>query len=73
MMEPYAYAGSDYRLNDGYLTYELTIPKNATHFRINNGVSSGNYAFKTNITEIQNISGIKNGGNYYILAINEQI
>ena len=26
MMEPYAYAGNEYRTSDGYLTYELTIP-----------------------------------------------
>ena len=68
MMEPYAYAQSDYRLSDGYLTYELTIPEGANYFRINNGVSSGSYSYMTAITEIQTNSSKKNGGNYYILG-----
>lgn len=84
MMEPYAYAESNYRLrSDGveqYLTYELTIPEGATHFRINNGVDNSTqkgtftatttqspYAYRTNIQAIQNDAGVKNGGNYFLL------
>ena len=71
MMEPYAYAGSDYRMNDGYLTYELTIPNGATHFRINNGVGvdDGPYSYMTAITPIiKDQPNVKNGGNYYYLG-----
>ena len=71
MMEPYAYAENNYRLRadnkEQYLTYELTIPKGATHFRINNGVSGGAYSYMTAITEISNDSNTKNGGNYFVL------
>ena len=64
MMEPYAFAGNDYRLN-GYLTYELTIPKGATHFRINNGVLTGNYAYKTKITALKTETNKNNYGNFF--------
>lgn len=72
MMEPYAYAGNDYRVGK-YLTYELTIPSNATHFRINNGVATDStYGYYTAVTPIKNAttdSGAyankKNYGNYY--------
>lgn len=83
MMEPYAYAGSDYRLSDGYLTYELTIPKTANYFRINNGVDNSpekgsysldtvaggqsRYAYRTNIQKISK-NGDKNHDNYYVLS-----
>ena len=83
MMEPYAYAESNYRLRkngiEQYLTYELTIPKGATHFRINNGVDnstvkgsfSGNgsggqspYAYRTDIHPLyQSDSSTTNTGN----------
>ena len=63
MMEPYAYAGDDYRLH-GYLTYELTIPEGATHFRINNGVKSGDYAYETVITPLNTADSYKNYKNY---------
>lgn len=83
MMEPYAYAGSDYRLNH-FLTYELTIPVDATHFRVNNGIdlssvkgsfsveSAGQspYAYRSEITELfssTNKNGRKNYGNYFRL------
>ena len=33
MMEPYSYAGDNYRVGN-YLTYELTIPKEAKYFRV---------------------------------------
>ena len=81
MMEPYAYAGSDYRLSDGYLTYELTIPKTANYFRINNGIDKSTtpgkfdaedqsrYAYRTNIQAISKTGG-KNYDNYYVLATN---
>ena len=81
MMEPYAYAGSDYRLSDGYLTYELTIPKTANYFRINNGIDKSTtpgkfdaedqsrYAYRTNIQAISKTGG-KNYNNYYVLATN---
>ena len=39
MMEPYAYAGDNYRVGN-YLTYELTIPKEAKYFRVNNGIDN---------------------------------
>ena len=71
MMEPYAYAGSDYRLSNGYLTYELTIPKGASYFRINNGVSltgSSPYAYRTEIKPLNRTGSTKNYGNYFILG-----
>ena len=64
MMEPYAFAGNDYRMK-GYLTYELTIPKGATHFRINNGVPSGNFAYKTPITPLNTNTTLNNYGNFF--------
>ena len=65
LMEPYAYAGSDYRIN-GYLTYELTIPNEAKYFRVNNGVDgSSEYNFRSNITPFKHIEGRKNYGNYF--------
>ena len=70
LMEPYAYAGDDYRIN-GYLTYELTIPKEATHFRVNNGVTNGAYYFRSEITKLhtaEDRNGRKNYGNYFKIA-----
>ena len=73
MMEPYAYAGSDYRIN-GYLTYELTIPAEAKYFRVNNGVAQGSgyghgdYGFYSEITLLKHIEGRKNYGNYFKIA-----
>ena len=70
MMEPYAYAGSDYRI-EKYLTYELTIPANAVTFQINNGVSSGPYAYKTEKKQLYtaaNKPGKKNYANYFKLT-----
>ena len=64
MMEPYAFVGNDYRMK-GYLTYELTIPKGATHFRINNGVLTGNYAYKTKITALKTETNKNNYGNFF--------
>ena len=67
LMEPYAYAGDNYRVN-GYLTYELTIPKEATHFRVNNGVTNGAYYFRSEITKLhtaEDRNGRKNYGNYF--------
>lgn len=67
MMEPYAYAGDNYRVN-GYLTYELTIPAEATHFRVNNGVNGGSYNFYSSITALHSAedrNGRKNYGNYF--------
>lgn len=64
LMEPYAYAPDNYRIY-GYLTYELTIPEGATHFRVNNGVTTGDYAFKSEITPFKHIEGRKNYGNYF--------
>lgn len=70
MMEPYAYAGSDYRIN-GYLTYELTIPAEAKYFRVNNGVTVGSgythddYGYYSKITALKYIEGRKNYGNYF--------
>ena len=72
MMEPYAYAGSDYRTNDGYLTYELTIPANAKSFRITNGADEGStYGYYTAVTQLNDGSdndhgkGKKNYANYF--------
>ena len=81
MMEPYAYAGSDYRLSNGYLTYELTIPAEAKYFRVNNGIDLSDikgsfdkteiaqspYAYRTAITALKNTNGIKNFDNYFKL------
>ena len=67
MMEPFAYAGNNYRLGN-YLTYELTIPANAKYFRINNGEYSGAYAYRTAIMSLKNATtgeGQKNYGNYW--------
>ncbi len=64
MMEPYAYAGSDYRIN-GYLTYELTIPAEARYFRVNNGIRTGNYDFQSLVTALKTTEGRKNYGNYF--------
>ena len=64
MMEPYAYGGSDYRVGD-YLTYELTIPKDATHFRINNGVTGTPYGYSTAITPLRKATTAKSGGGTY--------
>lgn len=52
MMEPYAYAGSDYRLSNGYLTYELTIPAEAKYFRVNNGIDLSDIKGSFDKTEI---------------------
>jgi len=54
MMEPYAYANEEYRVN-GYLTYELTIPKGAKSFRVNNGIDlsgGSSYRYSTAVTKI---------------------
>lgn len=60
MMEPYAYAGSDYRIN-GYLTYELTIPEGAHYFRINDGVNTDkDYGYYTKITSLGDLTDKKN-------------
>lgn len=67
MMEPYARAGNDYRIN-GYLTYELTIPKGAKKFRVNNGVSSGIYNYHSGMIDLKTDGG-KNNGNYFKLSI----
>ena len=67
MMEPYAYAGDSYRIGN-YLTYELTIPEGATHFRVNNGVSTDPYNFSSNYTKLFTASdspGRKNYANYF--------
>ena len=75
MMEPFAYAGNNYRLGN-YLTYELTIPANAKYFRINNGEApstyhgetSGTYSYQTAIMPLKNATtgeGQKNYGNYW--------
>ncbi len=80
MMEPYAYAESNYRLADSngiehYLTYELTIPKNAKSFRINNGIDNSTipgtftandspqspYAYRTNIQVLNDGSTTEKG------------
>ena len=84
MMEPYAYAQSNYRINfpdsvehDGDLCYEIAIPKGAKYFRINNGTntthSSGKYAgfgkYMTKITPIDlNSTNKKNYNNYWKLS-----
>ena len=73
MMEPYAYAGSDYRTNDGFLTYELTIPVGAKAFRITNGAATDStYGYYTAVTTLRDAttdSGAyknkKNYANYY--------
>lgn len=66
MMEPYAYAGNDYRTDDGYLTYELTIPKGAKSFRITNGESTTEiYGYYTAVTQLLNQTAKKNYGNYF--------
>ncbi len=70
MMEPYAYAKADYRIefddrteNAGDLCYEIAIPKGATHFRINNGTTS---------THSSNTSSdYYKGYGYYYTAITE--
>ena len=55
----------------GNLCYELTIPKDAVYFRINNGVwSSGNSSdingvYRTAITRIETDTTRKNNGNYW--------
>lgn len=84
LMEPYAYAGSDYRIN-GYLTYELTIPKEAKYFRVNNGVDNSPtpgtftntsstqspYAFRFEYIQLhtaEDMNGRKNYGNYFKIA-----
>ena len=73
MMEPYAYGGSDYRVGK-YLTYELTIPKDAKSFSINNGEGSsdpyGFYTARTNLydgSDTANGKGKKNYGNYFCI------
>ena len=72
MMEPYAYAGSDYRINH-YLTYELTIPKDATYFRITNG-EEGTYGYTTELKKINKsgdtISVYENGSSTTTTSIN---
>ena len=65
LMEPYAYAGAEYRIN-GYLTYELTIPAEAKYFRVNNGVASGNtYYYSSKVTKLKKETGRNNYGNYF--------
>ena len=67
LMEPYAYAGGDYRIN-GFLTYELTIPEGAKYFRVNNGVLSGTnnkYYYSSNITRLKTYTTRKNYGKYF--------
>lgn len=66
MMEPYAYAGDNYRIGN-YLTYELTIPEGATHFRVNNGVDingSSPYRYYSNYTKLYTASDNPNRKNY---------
>ena len=73
MMEPYAYAGSDYRTVDGYLTYELTIPVGAKAFRITNGAAiNSTYGYYTAVTQLRDATtdggaykNKKNYANYY--------
>ncbi len=88
LMEPYAYADSAYRIQFnwseryetddgkkfGNLCYELTIPKEAKYFRINNGTKnagtdqySGYGKLYTKITPIAEDTTRKNGGNYWKL------
>ena len=67
MMEPYAYAGDNYRIGN-YLTYELTIPDGATHFRVNNGVDSDPYNYRSGYTKLHDATdknGKKNYANYF--------
>ena len=67
MMEPYAYANDEYRIN-GYLTYELTIPEGATYFQVNNGVNGGTYDYRTAKTKLhtaEDRDGYKNYNNYF--------
>jgi len=65
LMEPYAYAGNDYRIN-GSLTYELTIPAEAEYFRVNNGVASGNtYYYCSKIKKLKHDTDRNNYGNYF--------
>ena len=60
----------------GNLCYELTIPKDAKYFRINNGIDSTknprtnalNGKYQTKMTEILTLSDRKNGGNYWKIA-----
>lgn len=79
MMEPYAYAGDDYRVN-GYLTYELTIPKDAKYFRVNDGVSGGDYNYRSKITALYQgtepiggkaASSYKNYHNYFMITADD--
>ena len=70
MMEPYARAGSDYRIN-GYLTYELTIPKDAKKFRVNNGVDTtviSSYNYHSGMINLNTTGTAKNKGNYFKLT-----
>ncbi|MEE3404524.1 MAG: hypothetical protein VZR73_10615, partial [Acutalibacteraceae bacterium] len=92
LMEPYAYADSAYRIHFNYseryetddgkkfgnLCYEITIPKEARYFRINNGTKqAGSNAYNgygklyTQITQIADIANRKNGGNYWKLKVPE--
>ena len=80
MMEPYAYAGDNYRVGK-YLTYELTIPKEAKYFRVNNGIDNSNtkgeftaagnsqspYAYRSTVTALKGAenNGTKNYDNYF--------
>jgi len=70
MMEPYAYAGDNYRIGN-YLTYELTIPDGATHFRVNNGVAlngTSPYRYSSDYTKLYDATdknGKKNYANYF--------
>ena len=66
MMEPYSYAGDNYRVGN-YLTYELTIPKEAKYFRVNNGVKTSVYAYRSAITKLYGTekNGTKNYYNYF--------
>ena len=81
LMEPYAYAKDNYRIdfsnnkveNDGDLCYEIAIPVGATHFRVNNGTTathdSGTYHnygyYYTAITPIDLTSTNKKNYNNY--------
>ena len=92
LMEPYGHAASNYRIwfddNEAYnednqykygnLCYEITIPKNAKYFRINNGTvqtdSSGDYKdygkYYTEIKQLNTDANRKNAGNYWKLQPN---
>ncbi len=81
LMEPYAYANNEYRIN-GYLTYELTIPKDAVYFRVNNGVTgSQGFKYYTQITELHHEGcanwdtwkKMRNYGNYFMLSDSNNI